>query len=235
MNNNTDQNSKVALVLGASRGIGAATARRLLGSGYRVAGTHRGSGVPDGVLPYEADMRDPASVNDAVAAVVKDLGRLDTLVVVGGITRDNLLLRMSIEEMREVLEVNTLGPMVACKAALRPMLRQRSGSIVLVSSMSVKYGVPGQTNYTASKGAIEAFARSLAREYAARGLRVNVVAPGATETDMMSAVPDAERDAMVAGIPMGRMGSADEIADVIALTADATYMSGAVVPVGGGL
>lgn len=235
MMKNTDEDFKVAMVLGASRGIGAATARRLQESGYRVAGTHRGSGVPEGVRPYEADMRDPNSITDAVAAVAKDFGRLDTLVVVGGITRDNLLLRMSVDEMREVLEVNTLGPMVACKAALRPMLRQRVGSIVLVSSMSVKYGVPGQTNYTASKGAIEAFARSLAREYAGRGLRVNVVAPGATETDMMSAVPEAEREAMIAGIPMGRMGTADEIADVIVHTADASYMSGAVVPVGGGL
>ena len=232
---NFGDRGETALVVGASRGIGAATARHLLAAGYRVAGTHRGSGVPKGVLGVQADMTSLESLEAAVEAVVAEFGRLDVLVVAGGITRDALLMRMTVDEMREVLEVNTLGPMMACKAVLRQMLRQKAGSIVLVSSMSVKYGVPGQTNYTASKGAVEAFARSLAREYATKGLRVNVVAPGATETDMLRAVPEAERQAMVAGVPMGRLGTPEEIAEVIVSTAGATYMSGAVIPVGGGL
>jgi 3-oxoacyl-[acyl-carrier protein] reductase len=223
------------LVVGASRGIGAATARRFLAGGYRVAGTHRGSGVPEGVVPFEADVTDAASVQEAVRAASSELGRLDTLVVCAGITRDGLLMRMSVDDLRVVMETNAIGPMLACKAALRPMLKQRGGSIVLVSSMSVKYGVAGQTNYTASKGALEAFARSLAREHGAQGVRVNVVAPGATDTDMMSSVPERERTAMLASVPLGRLGTVDEVAEVIFRTSCATYMSGATVAVGGGL
>lgn len=223
------------LIIGASRGIGAATAARFAAAGYRVAGTHRGSGVADGILPIEADVTDEASLQAAVKQTVSEFGSLDTLVVSSGITRDGLLMRMSAEDLRAVIETNTIGPILACKAALRPMLKQRSGSIVLVSSMSVKYGVPGQTNYTASKGAIEAFARSLAREYAKQGLRVNVVAPGATDTEMMEAVPDAERAHMIGEIPMRRLGTAEEIAEAILNTSEATYMSGATVAVGGGL
>lgn len=144
-------------------------------------------------------------------------------------------MRMSEEDLRAVFETNAFGPMLAAKAALRPMLKNRRGSMVFVSSMSAKYGVPGQTNYTASKGAIEAFARSLAREHAAQGIRVNVVAPGATDTDMMAAVPDAERSAMLAQVPMGRLGSASEVAQVIFDVSQATFMTGATVPVAGGI
>lgn len=233
MTNITQANT--VLIVGSSRGIGAATARRFLDAGYVVAGTHRGSGVPEGVIPIQADVKDADSIQEAVRQASIELGRLDTLVVSAGITRDSLLMRMSVADLREVIETNAIGPMLACKAALRPMLKQRSGSIVLVSSMSVKYGVAGQTNYTASKGALEAFARSLAREHGKQGIRVNVVAPGATDTDMMRTVPEEERAAMLAGIPLGRLGTVDEIADVIFHTSRATYMSGATVAAGGGL
>lgn len=226
---------KTVLVIGASRGIGAATASRFLAEGYLVAGTHRGSGVPEGVIGLKVDIRNADAIQDAVKTATKELSRLDTLIVTAGITRDSLLMRMSADDLREVMETNAIGPMLACKAALRPMLKQRSGSIVLVSSMSVKYGVPGQTNYTASKGAIEAFARSLAREHGKQGLRVNVVAPGATDTDMMSAMPDEERAHMLEGIPMGRLGTVTEVAEAILHTSESTYMSAAVVSVGGGL
>lgn len=233
----TDQSTpRTALVIGASRGIGAATAARFAAEGYRVAGTHRGGGsVAAGIEGIEMDVRDESSIKAGVQAAVSSLGRLDVLVVAAGITKDALLLRMSEDDLLDVLRVNTVGPILASKAALRPMLKQRSGSIVLLSSMSVKYGVPGQTNYTASKGAIEAFARSLAREHAQQGIRVNVVAPGATDTDMMAGVPDTEREAMLEGIPLRRLGHVDEIAAAIVHTAENTYMSGAVVAVGGGL
>lgn len=233
----TDQSTpKTALVIGANRGIGAATATRLASDGYMVAGTHRAGGsVGAGIEGIEMDIRDESSIKAGVQAAVSKLGRLDVLVVAAGITKDTLLLRMSEDDLLDVLRVNTVGPILASKAALRPMLKQRSGSIVLLSSMSVKYGVPGQTNYTASKGAVEAFARSLAREHAQQGIRVNVVAPGATDTDMMSGVPDTEREAMIEGIPMRRLGHVDEIAAAIVHTAENTYMSGAVVAVGGGL
>jgi 3-oxoacyl-[acyl-carrier protein] reductase len=235
----TDQTAtpqqKTALVIGSTRGIGAATARQLIKSGYAVAGTHRGDKVPDDVIPIEMDIRDSDSITAGVKAAVEALGRLDVLVVAAGITRDKLLLRMSEEDLTEVLRVNTIGPILASKAVLSTMMRQRSGSIVLLSSMSVKYGVAGQTNYTASKAALEAFARSMAREYASRGIRVNVVAPGATDTDMMAAASEEVRAAMIEEIPLKRLGTADEIAEAIVHTAENTYMSGAVVSVGGGI
>lgn len=225
---------KTVLVIGASRGIGAATARRFLVEGYLVAGTHRGDGaVPEGVIPIELDLRDEVSIQDGFAKALDGLGRLDVLVVTAGITKDALLMRTSQEDLLEVLRVNTVGPILAAKAALKPMLKQRSGSIVLVSSMSVKYGVAGQTTYTASKGALEAFTRSLAREYATRGIRANAVAPGTTDTDMVAAMPEEARAAMLADVPMGRLAAPEEIAEAILRTSELTYMSGATVQVGG--
>lgn len=225
-----------ALVIGASRGIGAATAHALHKSGYRTAGTHRtGGSVPDGVVPVEMDIRDTESINRGVKDATEALGGLEVLVVAAGITRDKLLLRMSEEDITDVMQVNTIGPMLACKAALGPMMKQRAGSIVLVSSMSAKYGVAGQCNYTASKGALEAFARSMAREYASRNIRVNVIAPGTTETDMMASTSEEVRATMIAQIPLKRMGTPDEVASAIIHTAENTYMTGAVVPVAGGI
>jgi 3-oxoacyl-[acyl-carrier protein] reductase len=180
------------------------------------------------------DMRDETSISAGVKAATDTLGRLDVLVVNAGITKDGLLMRASEEDILEVFRVNTVGPILAAKAALKPMLRQKSGSIVLVSSMSVKYGVAGQTTYTASKGAIEAFGRSLAREYAGRGLRVNVVAPGTTDTDMVAAMSEEDRAHMMADVPMGRLATPDEVAGAIVYTAGNTYMSGATIPVSGG-
>lgn len=226
---------RTALVIGATRGIGAATAKRLVKDGYLVAGTHRGKGqVPDAVIPVELDLSNDESIKNGFATALEVLGRLDVLVVSAGITKDGLLLRASEDDILEVLRVNTVGPILASKAALKPMMKQRSGSIILLSSMSVKYGVMGQTTYTASKGAIEAFGRSLAREYATRGIRVNVVAPGTTDTDMVAAMSEDDRNHMMADVPMGRLATADEIADVIIHTAESTYMSGATVSVSGG-
>lgn len=227
--------SQSVLIFGASRGIGAAAAELFHERGHRVAGTHRGSGVPTGVSPIEADITNSDSITAAFKAAEEINGPVETLIIASGITKDRLLMRMSEEDLRAVFETNAFGPMLAAKAALRPMLKNRRGSMVFVSSMSAKYGVPGQTNYTASKGAIEAFARSLAREHAAQGIRVNVVAPGATDTDMMAAVPDAERSAMLAQVPMGRLGSASEVAQVIFDVSQATFMTGATVPVAGGI
>ena len=227
---------KTALVIGASRGIGRATAQRLLDEGYAVAGTHRGTNtVPQSAVPIELDISSEESIKAGFAAALEALGgRLDVLVVSSGITKDGLLMRASEEDVHEIMIVNAIGPMLASKAALKPMMKQRSGSIVLVSSMSAKYGVAGQTTYTASKGAIEAFARSFAREYANRGLRINVVAPGTTDTDMVAAMSDKDREAMMADVPMGRLAEPNEIAKVIVDVAESTYMSGAIVPVGGG-
>jgi 3-oxoacyl-[acyl-carrier protein] reductase len=226
---------KTAFVIGATRGIGSATAELLSQSGYKTAGTHRGTGsVPEGVIGIEMDIRSEESIKAGFAKALEELGRLDVLVVSSGITKDGLLMRASEEDVTEIFTVNAIGPILASKAALKPMMKQRSGSIVLLSSMSVKYGVAGQTTYTASKGAVESFARSFAREYANRGLRINVVAPGTTDTDMVSAMSAEDRAAMMADVPMGRLAEPGEIAKAIVHTAENTYMSGATIAVSGG-
>jgi 3-oxoacyl-[acyl-carrier protein] reductase len=226
---------KTALIIGATRGIGAATARRFLAEGYTVAGTHRGNGsVPDGVHPVELDITEEASIAAGFKAALEYLGSLDTLVVASGITKDGLLMRASEADILDVLRTNTVGPILAAKAALKPMLRQKNGSIILMSSMSVKYGVAGQTTYTASKGAIEAFVRSMAREYSGRGIRVTAVAPGTTDTDMVAAMTDDERAQMMTEVPMNRLAQPEEIADAIFHVAENPYMSGSTVQVSGG-
>ncbi|MDB6425957.1 SDR family oxidoreductase [Curtobacterium sp. 20TX0008] len=224
----------VALVIGASRGIGAAVAARFSSLNYTVVGTHRGTGVPAGITGVEVDVTDLEAVTRTVEEVAAAHGRLDTLVFAAGITRDAPLLRMPLEAMEAVLRVNTLAPMVASKAALRPMLRQRSGSIVLLSSMSVKYGVAGQSNYVTSKSAVEGFVRSFAREYGPRHIRINAVAPGGTDTQMVADISDEARKKMIGDTPFGRLASAEEIADAIVSVSELTYMSGSVVPVSGG-
>ncbi|PPF28049.1 beta-ketoacyl-ACP reductase [Rathayibacter tritici] len=229
-----DTKHKSALIVGGSKGIGSAVVRRFLADGWLVAATHRGSGVPQGALGIEADITDRESIQRAVAATLEAHGGIDTLVVSSGITRDGLLLRLSEDDIRAVVETNLLGPIFATQLALKGMLRAKRGSIVLISSTSARVGVVGQTNYTAAKAGLEGFARSFAREYASRGIRMNVVAPGATDTDMMNAVPTPEREAMVAQIPAARLGTPDEIADVVFWVSQSTYMSGATVNAAGG-
>ncbi|MFK4298604.1 NAD(P)-dependent dehydrogenase (short-subunit alcohol dehydrogenase family) [Arthrobacter sp. GAS37] len=159
---------------------------------------------------------------------------METLIVNAGITDDDLLLRMDEEKIRRVLETNAIGPMIAVKEALRPLLRSKDGSIVLVSSASARYGVPGQANYTAAKGALEGFARTVAKEYASKGIRCNVVAPGGTATDMTSALTEDQRQTMLNDVPLGRLARPEEIASVIYWVSQSTYMTGVTVPVTGG-
>ncbi len=231
----TDSTQPIALVIGASRGIGAAVARNFRDQGWHTVGTHRpGSHVPEGVSPLTLDITDTPQLETVVRDVCAR-GRLDVLVVCCGITRDALLPRMSEAAIRDVLATNLIGPMLAVKAALKPMIRARGGSIVLVSSVSAALGVPGQANYTASKAGLEGFARSIAREWAHAGIRINVVAPGPTDTAMLDAVPAAQRAHMVDAVPLGRVAQPEEVADVIYATSQHTYMTGASVPVAGGL
>lgn len=221
------------IVFGASRGIGAATATAFRDAGHRVVGTHRGSGVPDGVIGVEADVRDEEAVAAAVRTAAAE-GRLDVAVVNAAIAPQELLVRMTAASIREVLEVNLVGAMLATQQAVRVMNRQRSGSIVLVSSESARVGIPGSSHYTASKAALEGFMRSVMWEYGPRGIRINAVAPGPTETDMLAPMTEANRRSLLATIPLGRVGRPEEIADVIRWVAQSTYLTGAVVPVTGG-
>lgn len=222
------------LVVGASRGIGAATAKLFAERGDLVTGTHRGTGVPAGVTGVEADVREEASIQSAVRTALESTGRLDVIVVNAGITRQELLVRMTAQSAREVFEVNTIGSMMVVKHAAKLMNRQRSGSIVLVSSESAHTGIPGSSHYTASKAALEGFMRSAMWEYGPRGIRINTVAPGTTETDMIARLTSENRAKMLAATPLGRFAEPEEIADVIYWTAKSTFLTGAVIPVTGG-
>lgn len=234
------QDVKTALVIGASRGIGAAVAQNFLAAGYKVAGTHRGSGVPEGVIPILSDVisddgtADEARIRDTVAEAAAALGVIDTAVYNAGITRDGLLMRMSRQDIEIVLQTNLVAPMLFTQALLMPMMRNKGGSIVLISSVSARYGVKGQTNYTAAKAGLEGFMRSAAKEYGAKGIRINAVAPGVTKTDMFGALSEEEQNAMAAETTLGRIALPEEIASVVRATSEHTYMLGNTVPVSGG-
>jgi NAD(P)-dependent dehydrogenase (short-subunit alcohol dehydrogenase family) len=185
-------------------------------------------------LAVQADMRDEASIAAAVAKSIELNGRLVVLVVNAGIVRQDLLVRMSAENAREVFEVNTIGAMMAVKHAAKVMNRQRSGSIVLIASESAHTGIPGSSHYTGSKAALGGFMRSIMWEYGPRGIRINVVEPGPTETDMLAQLTDENRARLLSSIPLGRTAQPAEIADVVYWVSQSTYLTGAVIPVTGG-
>jgi NAD(P)-dependent dehydrogenase (short-subunit alcohol dehydrogenase family) len=222
------------MVIGASRGIGAATVRKYRDEGYTVVGTHRGTGVEDGVHGLLVDVTDRASVRTAVKSVAKDFGRLDVLVYNAGVVRQDLLIRMREEDLRHVIDTNLIGAFFAVQEALLSMSKQRSGSIVLVSSESSRTGIPGASHYTASKAGLEGFARSAMRECASRNITVNVVAPGPTDTDMLAKVDPESFARLMADTPLGRPAQPAEIAEAIFAISRLTYMTGACVPVTGG-
>lgn len=223
------------LIVGASRGIGAAVSRSFLEAGDRVAGTHRGSGVPvEGVYAVKCDVTDDASVEAALAEVSDVHGAPEVVVYNAGIVRDTLLVRMTEQDYRAVIDTNQVGAFLIVQRAVKAMLKARKGSIVLVSSAAARAGQSGQANYAASKAALEGFARSIAKEYASRNIRCNVVAPGPTETDMVAALSDQAREALIGEVPLGRLGRPDEIADAIRWVAGATFVTGATIPVTGG-
>lgn len=229
--------SRVVLVTGGSRGIGLAIARRFAALGDRVAVTHRGSEPPEGVLGVRCDVTSQSDVDTAFARVEAELGPVEVLVSNAGITRDGLLLRMGEADFTDVLDANLTGAFRVCKRAAQGMLRARKGRIVLVSSVVAMLGSGGQTNYAASKAGLVGFARSLARELGSRGITVNVVAPGPVDTDMTAALSPERMAELVAAVPLGRVATPDEVAGVVAFlaSADAAYVTGAIVPVDGGL
>ena len=226
-----DEERLTVVVVGASRGIGAAVASTFAAQGHRVVGTHRGSGTPDGVEPFELDVTDSARIAELFAHVGRT-GKADVVVVAAGVTRDAPLVRMSDEDIDTVLETNLVGPMRVVRAAASKIAR--GGSIVLLSSVSARLGHVGQANYTAAKAGLEGFVRTVAQEYAAR-FRINIVAPGPTRTDMFTDASDEARRLMEQGTPMRRVAEPQEIADVVSWVSRSTFMTGATVPVAGGL
>jgi NAD(P)-dependent dehydrogenase (short-subunit alcohol dehydrogenase family) len=228
---------RVVVVTGAARGIGRSIAERFVAAGDTVATIYRGGDLPDGVHGFVADVTDSAAVDGAFAAIEQQLGAVAVLVANAGVTRDQLLMRMSDEEFEQVVDVNLTGTFRCVRRASKGMIRARSGRIVLIGSVVGLYGGPGQVNYSSTKAALVGMARSITRELGGRGITANVVAPGFVETDMTAALPEETQQRYRASIPAGRFATAEEVAGVVEFLASdaAAYVSGAVVPVDGGL
>ncbi|QEU92645.1 3-oxoacyl-ACP reductase FabG [Streptomyces kanamyceticus] len=228
---------RTALVLGGNRGIGLAVARHLAARGDRVAVSHRTGEPPEQLFGVHCDVTDADAVNAACTRVKEELGPVEVLVFNAGITRDRPLAAMSAEDFTAPLRTNLVGAFHGIRPVLRGMMRAKWGRIVLMSSTVALSGAVGQTNYAASKAGLIGLARSLALEVAGHGITVNVVAPGYTDTDMVAAMPGAQRENLLATVPMRRMATSDEIASAVGyLTGeDAGYVTGTVLRVDGGL
>ena len=237
---------KTALVTGGARGIGKAIALKLAQKGANIAILDMAL-APDTVkeiealgvkaISIEANVTQLESVEKAVEQVVSAFGSLDVLVNNAGITRDNLFLRMKPEEWDLVLSVNLTGAFNMCKAVNRQMFKQRSGKIVNIASVVGQMGNAGQANYSASKGGLIALTKTLAREFAARNVQVNAVAPGFINTEMTAVLPEDVKQHFVANIPAGTFGTAENVADAVAFlsSAEADYITGQVLNVDGGM
>lgn len=242
-----DLTSRVALVTGASRGIGRATAWALARQGATVVAAARGDNarpVADEIaaagLKAEAltlDVTHDQSVAAAISGVLERHGRIDILVSNAGITRDQLLLRMKREDWDAVLATNLTATFTICQAALRPMLKQRAGRVIAISSVVGQTGNAGQANYAASKAGLIGFCKSMAREVASRGITVNVVAPGLIETDMTKGLTGTSREDWAEKIPLGRLGCPEDVAHAVCFLAsdEASYITGHVLAVNGGM
>lgn len=238
--------SKVALVTGASRGIGRAIADRLAVDGFRVVGTattaEGAAKITDrltamGGVGIACDVTRPEQVTELLARVESDHGPITVLVNNAGITRDGLILRMKDEDWQQVLDTNLTSVFRLCKAVSRSMMKARWGRIINISSVVASMGNAGQVNYAAAKGGLEALTRTLARELGSRGITLNAVAPGFIDTDMTHALTDAQREAMLQAVPLGRLGQPEEIAAVVAFLASdaAGYITGETIQVNGGM
>lgn len=228
---------RTVLITGGNRGIGFALAEEFIAQGHRVAVTARTGEGPAGSLTVRADVTDGAALDAAFAEVEEKLGPIEVLVANAGITKDTLIMRMSDEEFDSVIETNLGGTFKVVKRAIKGMIKQRFGRIVLISSVVGLFGSAGQVNYSSSKSALVGMARSLTRELGSRGITANVVAPGFIETDMTAALPEEQQEQYRKNIPAGRFAQPTEVAKVCAWLAsdDAGYISGAVIPVDGGL
>lgn len=240
---------RVALVTGGSRGIGRAVVERLADDGYDVAFCYssRGDAAQEvekavrergtDVLAEQVDVTDADRFKQFVATTEDTLGPIDALVTCAGITRDNPLLLMSPGDWQQVVDVNLTGTFVACRSVIFSLMKRKAGSVVLVSSVAGVYGNATQTNYAASKAGIIGLGKSLAKEVAGRGIRVNVVAPGFIDTDMTGGLPEKLRAAAVERIPAHRFGTATEVASTVSFLVSpaSSYVTSQVLGVDGGL
>jgi beta-ketoacyl ACP reductase len=229
--------ARSVLVTGGNRGIGLAIAQRLSADGHKVAVTHRGSGAPDGLLGVVCDVTDSDSVDAAFKEVEEKHGPVEVLVANAGITDDTLLMRMTEEQFQRVIDANLTGAFRVAKRANRAMLRARWGRMIFLSSVVAMLGGPGQINYAASKAGVIGMARSITRELGSRSITANVVSPGFIETDMTAELSDDLRGKAKEYIPLQRLGQPEDVAAVVSFLAgpDSSYVSGAVIPVDGGM
>lgn len=227
----------VALVTGGNRGIGLAIARALRDGGHHVVVGSRSGEAPDGLPSVALDVTSSHSVDAAVETIEASHGPVSILVANAGITRDGLMVRMTDDDIEVVIQTNLVGALRCSRRVARGMIRARQGRIIFVSSVVWALGSAGQVNYAASKAGLVGAARSMARELGSRGITVNVVAPGFVETDMTAVLEDTQREAIRQQIPAGRYAHVDEVASAVAFLAGdgAAYITGAVIPVDGGL
>lgn len=246
MNAPAQASQQIALVTGASRGIGRAIALTLAQRGFKVIGTatsDSGSAAigealaPFGGLGLMLNVTDAAALDAAIDGIVKQHGGLHVLVNNAGITRDTLAMRLKDDDWDAVIDTNLKSVFRACRAAIKPMMKQRFGRIVNITSVVGASGNPGQANYCASKAGVAGMTRSLARELGSRNITVNCVAPGFIATDMTEGLPEAQKAALTAQIPLGRLGSPEDIAEAVAFLASpaAGYITGTELHVNGGM
>ena len=240
--------STIALVTGASRGIGKAIAEQLGKQGMTVIGTATSEGGADAISAYMKevgisgqgmmlDVSDDASVESVIEKITSEYGAITVLVNNAGITRDNLLMRMKTDEWDAVINTNLTSLYRVVKACLRPMMKAKTGRIINIASVVGSSGNAGQTNYSAAKAGMVGFTKSLAQEVGSRGISVNAVAPGFIDTDMTKELPDAQKEALLSAIPMARLGQAHEIAATVEFLASdaAAYITGETIHVNGGM
>ena len=240
---------KTAVVTGGSRGIGRAICLKLAGQGANIVLNYAGNAAAAeetraacealGVraLAVQGDVADPAACNALIDTAVETFGQVDILVCNAGITRDNLLMRMSDEEFQKVIDTNLKGTFHCMRAVIRPMMKKRRGRIISISSVVGLMGNAGQINYAASKAGVIGMTRSLAREVASRGITVNAVAPGFIRTDMTDVLSDAVKEGILRSIPLGKLGEAEDVANTVLFLAsdEAAYITGQVLSVDGGM
>ena len=236
---------KIALVTGASRGIGKAIALTLTARGATVIGTATSEKGAEAITAYldgkgkglALNVTDPASIEETLTQIRTEFGEIDILVNNAGITRDNLLMRMKDDEWQDIIDTNLSSVYRLSKSVLRAMMKKRCGRIISIASVVGVMGNAGQTNYAAAKAGLIGFSKSLAREVASRGITVNVVAPGFIETDMTKALTDEQRAGILSQVPADRLGDAQEIASAVAFLAsdEAAYITGETLHVNGGM
>jgi 3-oxoacyl-[acyl-carrier protein] reductase len=233
----SEDNSSLALVTGGNRGIGLAVAQSLSEAGHRVVITYRSGDAPSEFLAVKMDVTSSDSVEAAFNEIEEKWGTPEIIVANAGITKDGLVLRMSDKDFEDVVNANLTGAFRVARRATKGLLKLKRGRLIFIGSVVGGVGAAGPVNYAASKSGLLGMARSFARELGSRGITANVVAPGFVETDMTATLDEKRRDEIAKSVPLGRFCSADEIAKVVTFVAspDAGYITGALIPVDGGL